>query len=90
MDSLLAGYIAFRILEYFIVKRRVPIEAEFASMQRRVQEFRPTAGTRKVKQAVNLMEHFVENAVDTNGEYIDKEYQCNNPLGKCSECTDIP
>lgn len=73
-------------VEYFIVKRRVPVEAEFASMQRRVQEFRPTAGTRKVKQAVNLMEHFVENAVDTNGEYIDKEYPTTPSKSSCMFC----
>jgi hypothetical protein len=55
-------------------------------MQRRVQEFRPTAGTRKVKQAVNLMEHFVENAVDTNGEYIDKEYPTTPSKSSCMFC----
>ena len=27
---------------------------------------------------------------EANGKFIDKEYQCNSPLGKCSECADIP
>ena len=73
-------------VEYFIVKRRVPVEAEFAAMQRRVQEFSPTAGPRKVKQAVGLMEHFVENAVSMNGEYIDKEYPTQPSKDSCRFC----
>ena len=41
-------------VEYFIVKRRIPKDAEFAAMQKRVQEFRPTDGPRKMKEAVGL------------------------------------
>lgn len=77
-------------VEYFIVKRRVPAEADFAVMQRRVQEFRPNAGPRKTKQVIAQMDKMISETVDGNGKYIDKEYQCNNPLGKCSECADIP
>ena len=73
-------------VEYFIVKRKVPVEAEFATMQRRVQEFRPTAGPRKVKQAVQLMEHFVENAVGVDGEYIDKQYPTSPSKDSCRFC----
>lgn len=61
-------------VEYFIVKRRVPKNAEYASMQRRVQQFRPADGPRKVKQAVELMQHFVKEAVSPDGQYIEKEY----------------
>ena len=77
-------------VEYFIVKRRVPAEADWAIMQRRVQEFRPNAGPRKTKQVLTQMNKMISETVDGNGKFIDKEYQCNSPLGKCSECADIP
>lgn len=76
-------------VEFFIVKRRVPAEAEWASMQRRVQQFRPNAGPRKTKQVLDSMNKFISEAVDENGQYIDKEYSCNSPLGKCRECSDF-
>ena len=73
-------------VEYFIVKRKVPVEAEFASMQKRVQEFRPTDGPRKMKQAVNLMENFVQKAVDMKGNYIDKDYPTSPSRDACRFC----
>ena len=76
-------------VEFFIVKRRVPAEAEFASMQRRVQEFRPNAGPRKTKQVLDSMNKFISEAIDENGQYIDKEYKCNSPMGVCSNCSDF-
>ena len=76
-------------VEFFIVKRRVPAEAEFASMQRRVQEFRPNAGPRKTKQVLDSMNKFISEAIDKNGQYIDKEYKCNSPMGVCSNCSDF-
>jgi len=76
-------------VEYFIVKRRVPAEADYASMQRRVQEFRPNAGPRKTKQVIASMNKFIEDILDENGQYIDKEYSCNSPLGRCKDCSDF-
>lgn len=76
-------------VQFFIVKRRVPAEAEFAIMQRRVQEFSPSSGPRKTKQVVESMNKFIDDVVDENGQYIDKEYSCNSPLGKCRECADF-
>jgi hypothetical protein len=73
-------------VEYFIVKRKVPVEAEFASMQKRVQEFRPTDGPRKMKQAVDLMENFVHKAVDIEGNYIDKDYPTSPSRDACRFC----
>ena len=73
-------------VEYFIVKRKVPVEAEFASMQKRVQEFRPSDGPRKMKQAVNLMENFVHKAVDMKGNYIDKDYPTSPSRDACRFC----
>ena len=74
-------------VEFFIVKRRVPKDAEYASMQRRVQEFRPNDGPRKTKQVLEQMNKFISDVVDENGQYIDKEYNCNNPFGKCENCS---
>ena len=74
-------------VEFFIVKRRVPAEAEFAIMQRRVQEFRPNAGPRKTKQVITQMNNFIADVINEEGEYIDKEYKCTNPLGKCEHCS---
>ena len=55
-------------------------------MQKRVQEFRPTDGPRKMKQAVNLMENFVHEAVSMDGEYIEKEYPTNPSKSACMFC----
>ena len=73
-------------VEYFIVKRKVPIDAEFASMQKRVQEFRPADGPRKMKEAVSLMENFVKSAVDREGAYIEKEYLPKPSKSACMFC----
>lgn len=73
-------------VEYFILKRRVPKDAEFASMERRVQSFRPPSGKIKRGQAVSLMENFVQTAVDQNGEYIDKDYPTSPSKSACMFC----
>jgi len=74
-------------VEFFIVKRRVPAEADFASMQKRVQEFQPNAGPRKTKQVIESMNTFIDNVLNEDGSYVDKEYKCNNPLGRCENCS---
>ena len=73
-------------VEYFILKRRVPKDAEFAAMQKRVQEFRPPSGKIKRGQAMSLMNNFVETAIDKNGEYIDKEYPTSPSKWGCNFC----
>jgi hypothetical protein len=74
-------------VEFFILKRRVPAEAEFSAMQKRVQEFRPNAGPRKTKQVLDALNAFINDVLAEDGSFVDKEYKCNNPLGKCSECS---
>ena len=76
-------------VEFFIVKRRVPKDAEFAIMQRRVQQFKPSSGPRKTKAVVESMNNFINDVIDDNGEYIDKDYKCKNALGKCEHCKDV-
>ncbi len=73
-------------VEFFIVKRRVPKDAQYASMQRRVQEFRPNAGPRKTKQVLESMNNFLTNVLDSNGKFIEKDHECKSPLGKCDNC----
>lgn len=73
-------------IEYFVVKRRVPAEAEFASMQKRVQEFQPRAGKNNTKKAIGFMEKFVAEAVDMNGEYIQKDYPATPSKSACQWC----
>ena len=73
-------------VEFFIVKRRVPKDAEFASMQKRVQQFTPSSGPRKTKEVVESMNKFIDDVVDEKGDYIDQNYKCNNPFGKCEHC----
>lgn len=73
-------------VEYFIVKRRVPKDADFAAMQKRVQLFRPPSGKIKRGQALSLMNTFVTTAVDENGEYIDKEYPTSPSKWGCNFC----
>jgi len=69
------------------VKRRVPKDAEFASMQKRVQTFSPPSGPRKTKQVIESMNKFIADVVDDKGKFIDKDYKCTNPFGKCEHCS---
>ena len=55
-------------------------------MQRRVQEFRPNAGPRKTKQVLESMNKYIDDVFDKDGNFIDREYECSSPLGKCQEC----
>ena len=73
-------------VEFFIVKRRVPKDAEFASMQRRVQEFKPNSGPRKTKQVLESMNNFLTNVLDDKGKFLNIDHRCKSPLGKCDHC----
>lgn len=71
---------------YFIVKRQIPKDAEFASMQKRVQEYKPPAGPRKMKQAVTMLNTFVDQAVGQDGKYIEKAYPTTPSKDACMFC----
>lgn len=73
-------------IKYFILKRRIPKDAEFATQERRVQEFTPASGKIKRGKAITLMNTFVEVAVDESGEYIDKEYPTSPSKSACMFC----
>ena len=55
-------------------------------MQKRVQQFSPSSGPRKTKAVIESMNKFIDDVVSEDGEYIDKDYKCTNPFGKCEYC----
>ena len=71
---------------YFIVKRQIPVDADFASMQKRVQEFSPPAGPIKMKQATSLLSRFVSETIGEDGKYIQKEYKTTPSKDACRFC----
>ena len=73
-------------IEYFIVKRKVLEEAEFASMKKRVQEFTPTCGSRNHKKAVEQISKFCSETLNEQGGYIDKSYTANPSQKNCKWC----
>ena len=72
--------------EYFIVKRKVPEDVEFASMRKRVQEFVPNDGPRIHKKVVGQVGRFIEDVLDPDGEYVDKDYPKNPTVKNCKWC----
>lgn len=72
--------------EYFIVKRKVPEDAEFASMRKRVQEFAPNDGPRIHKKVVGQIDQFITEALDQTGKYIDKDYPMVPTVKNCKWC----
>ena len=74
-------------VEYFIVKRQIPKDAEFPAMLRRVQTFSPSSGPRITKKVLESVETFMNDVLDENGQFIDKDYSCASPFGKCEACS---
>ena len=73
-------------IEYLIVKRKIIEDAEFAAMRKRVQEFSPNDGPRIHKRVVNQVTQFLAEALDSTGEYIDKDYPKNPSPKNCKWC----
>lgn len=74
-------------IEYFIVKRKIMEDAEFASMKKRVQEFVPTSGPRKTKQTLQMVTNFLtESVVPETGAYREREYSPNPSDKNCKWC----
>jgi len=71
---------------YYILKRKVPMEAEFASMQRRIQEFKPPSGKIKRGEAVAMMTKFVKETLDEAGNFFDKDFQATPSESSCRFC----
>jgi CRISPR/Cas system-associated exonuclease Cas4 (RecB family) len=73
-------------IQYFIVKRVIPVDPDFPAQSRRVQEFSPPSGKIKIGQAMSAMNTFVETTLDENGNYFEKEYPTNPSKSNCRFC----
>ena len=73
-------------VEYFIVKRKIVEDAEFAAMRKRVQEFVPNSGPRITKQALGNVANFIAEALDPDGNYREKDYEKKPSVKNCKWC----
>ena len=73
-------------VKYFIVKRKVPADPEYPAMGRRVQEFVPPSGKIKRGQATTALSKFIADAFDSQGKYIDKQYEHKPSKPNCMFC----
>jgi hypothetical protein len=73
-------------IQYFIVKRKVPDDPEFANMGRRVQEFTPPSGKIKRGKVLSQIEFFVKEAFTEEGEYRNKDYEPSPSKHTCMFC----
>lgn len=69
-------------VQFFIVRRRINENLEF--IPKRIQEYIPAHGTRKVNQAIEDLKSFVEDVFTPEGEYREKNYPKN--VDKCKYC----
>jgi hypothetical protein len=69
-------------VQFFILRRKVNEDAEFVT--KRIQEFIPANGTKKVKEAIEDVQDFMRNVFTPEGEYQDKEYP--KSINKCKFC----
>jgi len=72
-------------VEYFIVKRKVPQDADFPSMMKRVQQFRPAAGKVKQGQVLQTVSKFLENTL-IEGVVKDVEHRKELNKNACKFC----
>jgi hypothetical protein len=68
---------------FFIVRRKVPEVSEYPI--KRIQEFIPANGTKKVKDAYVDFTEFVNEVFTKDGEYIEQEYK-KCPTRLCDWC----
>lgn len=69
-------------VQFFIVRRKINENLEFAP--KRIQEFIPANGTKKVKDAFEDIRNFVLEAFTPEGDYQEKQYFKN--VEKCKFC----
>ena len=69
-------------VQFFIVRRKINENLEF--VPKRVQEFIPANGTKKVKDAFEDLQNFVKDVFTSEGEYQEKTYIKN--IDKCKFC----
>ena len=69
-------------VQFFIVRRKINEQAEYVA--KRIQEFIPANGTKKVKDAVEDFENFVKSVFTPEGSYQEREYP--KSIDKCKFC----
>lgn len=69
-------------VQFFILRRKINEEAEYAA--KRIQEFVPANGTKKVKEAIEDVQNFMRDVFTPEGTYQDKQYPKNT--SKCKFC----
>lgn len=69
-------------VQFFIVRRKINEEAEYVA--KRIQEFIPAHGVKKMKNAIEDFQNFVKNVFTPQGEYQEKEYP--KSIDKCRFC----
>lgn len=73
-------------VEYFIVKRKVPLIPDYPAMARRIQTFTPASGTGKRNEVKRGLKEMIEDVFDENGEYKDKAYDKRPSKSTCKFC----
>lgn len=71
------------MVEYIVLKRKVPDDPEFPALAKRIQRFIPTDGKVSMNKAVYDFNDFVESVFDENGERVSDGY---NPTPSKSNC----
>lgn len=69
-------------VQFFILRRKINEDAEYVA--KRIQEFVPANGARKVKEAIEDVQNFVKECFTPEGDYQDKAYPKNTD--KCKFC----
>jgi hypothetical protein len=69
-------------VQFFIVRRKINENLEF--VPKRVQEFIPANGAKKVKDAFEDIQNFVKECFTPEGDYIEKNYF--KDISKCKFC----
>lgn len=73
-------------LEYFVVKRRIPKNADFAAMQRRVQTFSPSTGPRITKRHRERFKQTLDQILDVNFDFVDHSQNSTPDKFECKFC----
>lgn len=69
-------------VQFFILRRKINEEAEYVA--KRIQEFIPANGAKKVKEAIEDVQSFIRDVFTPEGTYKEKQYP-KNP-SKCKFC----
>ena len=77
-------------VEYFIVKRKLYENTDFP--QKRIQTFTPANGKPSINKVFRMLESFMTECYDENGQIIDNGYEKCHPKTKCkayTKCKDL-